>query len=38
MADDFKKAMDLDNITVFGSREDIFANKDIFDKVIDLKD
>ncbi len=38
MADDFKKAMNLNNITVFGSREDIFAIEDKFDKVIDLKD
>ena len=33
----FDKAMDLDNLVVFGSRTDIAKNSDLFDEIKDLK-
>lgn len=37
LSDSFDKAMDLDNLVVFGSRTDIEKNKDLFDEIKDLK-
>lgn len=37
LSDSFDKAMDLDNLVVFGARSDIEKNKDLFDEIKDLK-
>lgn len=37
LSDSFDKAMDLDNLVVFGARSDIERNKDLFDEIKDLK-
>lgn len=37
LSESFDKAMDLDNLVVFGSRADIEKNKDLFDEIKDLK-
>ncbi|WP_311480281.1 insulinase family protein [uncultured Anaerococcus sp.] len=36
LSDSFDKAMDLDNLVVFGARSDIEKNKDLFDEIKDL--
>lgn len=37
LSESFKKAMELDNLVVFGARADIEKNKDLFDEIKDLK-
>lgn len=37
LSESFDKAMDLDNLVVFGSRTDIEKNSDLFDEIKDLK-
>ena len=37
LSESFKKAMDLDNLVVFGSRADIEKNKDLFDEIKDIR-
>ncbi|MBP2016210.1 insulinase family protein [Anaerococcus degeneri] len=37
LSESFDKAMDLDNLVVFGARSDIEKNKDLFDEIKDLK-
>ena len=38
LADQFSKALAVDNICVFGNRDKILENKDLFDRIIDLND
>lgn len=38
MADIFEKSMAIDNLVVFGNRDQIKNVKDLFDKIIDLND
>lgn len=37
LSESFDKAMDLDNLVVFGARSDIEKNKDLFDEIKNLK-
>ena len=38
LSDAFSKALAVDNICVFGNRDKILENKDLFDRIIDLND
>ena len=38
LADQFSKALAVNNICVFGNRDKILENKDLFDRIIDLND
>lgn len=38
LADQFSKALAVDNICVFGNRDKILENKDLFDRIIGLND